>query len=225
MRSGPCSPAGTTCRSSTPRARASSSCRGRTTPRRRRAGGPGAGRHRHGPGPGLPARPGAGYYRRTVRLTANGLALTDETDCPAPAALTLMSVEKPAVERGTRVAWAAWAGWCWRPPPASRPRPCPSPTRGCASPGGHALPHPHLLYRAAGAAGGVMGRILALQGGMAVGKTTVARFLAEQGVPVFPEDISRPAPAAAPWGWTNAPGRGYSEDAAAVHRQRDRTLR
>ena len=38
-----------------------------------------------------------------------------------------------------------------------------------------------------------MGRILALQGGMAVGKTTVARFLAEQGVPVFPEDISRPA--------------------------------
>ena len=54
--------------------------------------------------PAYPPVPGLGYYRRTVRLTANGLALTDETDCPAPAALTLMSVEKPAVERDTRVA-------------------------------------------------------------------------------------------------------------------------
>ena len=48
--------------------------------------------------------PGLGHYRRTVRLNAQGLTLTDETDCPAPAALTLMSVEKPAVERDTRVA-------------------------------------------------------------------------------------------------------------------------
>ena len=47
--------------------------------------------------PAYPPVPGLGYYRRTVRLTANGLALTDETDCPAPAALTLMSVEKPTV--------------------------------------------------------------------------------------------------------------------------------
>ena len=56
-----------------------------------------------------------------------------------------------------------------------------------------------------------MGRILALQGGMAVGKTTVARFLAEQGVPVFPEDISRPAARCRALGLDKRTREGYSE--------------
>lgn len=38
-----------------------------------------------------------------------------------------------------------------------------------------------------------MGRVLSLQGGMAAGKTTVARYLAARGIPVLLEDISRPA--------------------------------
>lgn len=37
-----------------------------------------------------------------------------------------------------------------------------------------------------------MGRVLSLQGGMAAGKTTVARYLADRGIPVLLEDISRP---------------------------------
>ena len=56
-----------------------------------------------------------------------------------------------------------------------------------------------------------MGRILALQGGMAVGKTTVARFLAEQGVPVFPEDISRPAARCRALGLDKRTREGYSK--------------
>lgn len=50
--------------------------------------------------PAYGAVPGLGYYRRTVRLGADGLRLADETDYPAPVLLTLMSVEPPAWEGG-----------------------------------------------------------------------------------------------------------------------------
>ena len=51
--------------------------------------------------PAYGAVPGLGYYRRAVRLTADGLTLRDETDYPGEVALTLMSVEKPAADGGT----------------------------------------------------------------------------------------------------------------------------
>ena len=41
--------------------------------------------------------PGLGRYRRSVHLTDTGLTLRDETDYPGTVALTLMSVEKPAI--------------------------------------------------------------------------------------------------------------------------------
>ena len=47
--------------------------------------------------PAYGAVPGLGFYRRRVQLSANGLTLQEETDTVA---LTLMSVEKPAVEGG-----------------------------------------------------------------------------------------------------------------------------
>ena len=45
--------------------------------------------------------PGLGRYRRSVHLTDTGLTLRDETDYPGTVALTLMSVEKPAVDGDT----------------------------------------------------------------------------------------------------------------------------
>ena len=45
--------------------------------------------------------PGLESYRRTVRLTEQGLALRDVTDYPGTVALTLMSVEVPVWENGT----------------------------------------------------------------------------------------------------------------------------
>ena len=51
--------------------------------------------------PAYGAVPGLGFYRRDVRLTSDGLTLHDETDYPGTAALTLMSVEKPAVAGDT----------------------------------------------------------------------------------------------------------------------------
>ncbi len=42
-----------------------------------------------------------GRYRRSVHLTDTGLTLRDETDYPGTVALTLMSVEKPAVDGDT----------------------------------------------------------------------------------------------------------------------------
>lgn len=39
--------------------------------------------------------PGLGHYRRTVRLNAQGLTLTDETDYPGEVRLTLMSEQAP----------------------------------------------------------------------------------------------------------------------------------
>ncbi|MCI7324572.1 heparinase II/III-family protein, partial [bacterium] len=45
--------------------------------------------------------PGLESYRRTVRLTEQGLALRDVTDYPGTVALTLMSVEAPVWENGT----------------------------------------------------------------------------------------------------------------------------
>ncbi|MFR3226196.1 MAG: hypothetical protein ACLTNY_04455 [Blautia massiliensis (ex Durand et al. 2017)] len=47
--------------------------------------------------PAYPPVPGLTRYSRTVRLTEGGLTLTDETDYPGLTALSLMSVEKPAV--------------------------------------------------------------------------------------------------------------------------------
>ena len=47
--------------------------------------------------PAYGAVPGLGYYRRAVSLTAQGLAVHDETDYPGEAALTLMTVEKPVL--------------------------------------------------------------------------------------------------------------------------------
>ena len=47
------------------------------------------------------AVPGLGFYRRRVQLGESGLTVQDETDYPGTVALTLMSVEKPAVEGGT----------------------------------------------------------------------------------------------------------------------------
>ena len=51
--------------------------------------------------PAYGAVPGLGFYRRRVQLSASGLTLQEETDYPGTVALTLMSVEKPAVEGGT----------------------------------------------------------------------------------------------------------------------------
>lgn len=51
--------------------------------------------------PAYGAVPGLGFYRRRVQLSANGLTLQEETDFSRTVALTLMSVEKPAVEDGT----------------------------------------------------------------------------------------------------------------------------
>ncbi len=51
---------------------------------------------------------GLGRYRRSVHLTDTGLTLRDETDYPGTVALTLMSVEKPAVD-GDTVAFGALA--------------------------------------------------------------------------------------------------------------------
>ena len=42
--------------------------------------------------------PGLGFYRRLVQLGEAGLTLQDATDYPGTVALTLMSVEKPAVD-------------------------------------------------------------------------------------------------------------------------------
>ena len=56
-----------------------------------------------------------------------------------------------------------------------------------------------------------MGRILSLQGGMAVGKTTAARYLAAQGIPVFLEDISRPAAQCRALGLDKRSRAGYIE--------------
>ena len=50
--------------------------------------------------PAYGAVPGLGFYRRRVQLSANGLTLQEETDFSRTVALTLMSVEKPAVEGG-----------------------------------------------------------------------------------------------------------------------------
>lgn len=48
--------------------------------------------------PAYGAVPGLGYYRRSVQLAEDGLTLRDKTDYPGTVALTLMSVEKPAVK-------------------------------------------------------------------------------------------------------------------------------
>lgn len=44
---------------------------------------------------------GLGFYCRTAELHEDGLSLTDSTDYPRPALLTLMSVEPPVVEGST----------------------------------------------------------------------------------------------------------------------------
>ena len=51
--------------------------------------------------PAYGAVPGLGFYRRRVQLGENGLTLQEEPDYPGTVALTLMSVEKPAVEGST----------------------------------------------------------------------------------------------------------------------------
>ena len=51
--------------------------------------------------PAYGAVPGLGSYRRRVQLTESGLTQHDETDYPGTVALTLMSVEKPAVAADT----------------------------------------------------------------------------------------------------------------------------
>ena len=51
--------------------------------------------------PAYGAVPGLGFYRRRVQLSENGLTLQDEADYHGTVALTLMSVEKPAVDGGT----------------------------------------------------------------------------------------------------------------------------
>ena len=51
--------------------------------------------------PAYGAVPGLGYYRRTVSLTEAGLILHDATDYPGLVALTLMSVESPAMQDST----------------------------------------------------------------------------------------------------------------------------
>ena len=51
--------------------------------------------------PAYGAVPGLGFYRRRVQLNENGLTLQDETDFSRTVALTLMSVEKPAVDGST----------------------------------------------------------------------------------------------------------------------------
>ena len=51
--------------------------------------------------PAYGAVPGLGFYRRRVQLGETGLTLRDETDYPGMVALTLMSVEKPAVDGST----------------------------------------------------------------------------------------------------------------------------
>ena len=51
--------------------------------------------------PAYGAVPGLGFYRRRVQLNENGLTLQGETDYPGMVALTLMSVEKPAVDGST----------------------------------------------------------------------------------------------------------------------------
>ena len=45
--------------------------------------------------------PGLGYYRRSLALTEEGLHLTDETDYAGTVAMSLMSVEEPALQEGT----------------------------------------------------------------------------------------------------------------------------
>lgn len=45
--------------------------------------------------------PGLGYYRRTVSLEETGITVRDRTDYPSTVALTLMSVEKPALRDNT----------------------------------------------------------------------------------------------------------------------------
>ena len=55
-----------------------------------------------------PPIPGLTTSRRSVHLTDTGLTLRDETDYPGTVALTLMSVEKPAVD-GDTVAFGALA--------------------------------------------------------------------------------------------------------------------
>ena len=44
--------------------------------------------------------PGLGYYRRSLALTEEGLHLTDETDYAGTVAMSLMSVEEPALQEG-----------------------------------------------------------------------------------------------------------------------------
>ena len=51
--------------------------------------------------PAYGAVPGLGFYRRRVELGETGLTLQEKTDYSGTVALTLMSVEKPAVEGGT----------------------------------------------------------------------------------------------------------------------------
>ena len=51
--------------------------------------------------PAYGAVPGLGFYRRRVQLGETGLTLQEKTDYPGTVALTLISVEKPAVEGGT----------------------------------------------------------------------------------------------------------------------------
>ena len=51
--------------------------------------------------PAYGAVPGLGFYRRRVQLDETGLTLQEETDYPSTVALTLMSVEKPAVDGST----------------------------------------------------------------------------------------------------------------------------
>ena len=51
--------------------------------------------------PAYGAVPGLGFYRRRVQLNENGLTLQGETDYPGMVALTLMSVEMPAVDGST----------------------------------------------------------------------------------------------------------------------------
>ena len=51
--------------------------------------------------PAYGAVPGLSFYRRRVQLGENELTVQDETDYPHTVALTLMSVEKPAVDGNT----------------------------------------------------------------------------------------------------------------------------
>ena len=54
--------------------------------------------------PAYPAIPGLSCYRRSVRLTAQGLTVTDETDYPGLVALSLMSEQPPALTDDRTVA-------------------------------------------------------------------------------------------------------------------------